>query len=383
MVIGAGAAGLMCAAESGRRGRSVLVMEHSEKPGKKIRVSGGGRCNFTNLNIQPEHYLSQNPHFCRSALARFTPGDFVSLLHRHHVRYYEKEDGQLFCERSSAAVTRMLERECAESGAEIAVNCRIGDIKKEGVFTVWTNHGRIEAESLVIATGGLSYPELGASDRGYRIARRFGINVTALRPGLVPLIFSPGDAALFRELSGISLGASIGCRGKGFSGNILITHRGLSGPALLQISSYWTEGDVITIDLLPGVNAFEVLRARGRSRVELCNLLAGHLPRRFARAWCDAYAPSRAMLLYSEKELEEIAHRLHHWELMPAGKEGYGKAEVTLGGVDTEELSSKTMEAKKVPGLYFAGEVIDVTGQLGGYNLHWAWASGFVAGQYA
>ena len=382
VIIGAGAAGLMCAAEAGRRGRSVLVLEHSEKIGKKIRISGGGRCNFTNLSVHPDHYLSHNPHFCTSALARFAPCDFISLLEKHSIRYHEKEAGQLFCETSSAAIIHMLEKECRRAGAETWLNCRIAEIKKKDGFMLSTNRGTVESGSLVVASGGLSYPELGASDMGYRIARQFGLRVTSLEPGLVPLMLRTGEAAMFRELSGSSLDATVSCSRRDFHGSILFTHRGLSGPAILQISSYWKKGQTISIDLLPLCDAYEVLETRRQSRIGLHTLLSAYLPRRFARIWCERYAPSRPMAQYSGKELKMIAHQLHHWEIVPEGTEGYGKAEVTLGGVDTEELSSKTMEAKKVPGLYFAGEVVDVAGQLGGYNLQWAWASGFVAGQY-
>ena len=383
VVIGAGAAGLMCAAEAGKRGRSVLVLERSEKIGRKIRISGGGRCNFTNLSVHPDHYLSHNPHFCKSALARFTPRHFISLLDKHHIRYHEKEAGQLFCEKSSAAIIDMLEKECKGAGVEIWLNCRIAGIRRENAFLLSTSYGTAESDSLVVATGGLSYPDLGASDMGYRIARQFGLKVTSLEPGLVPLTLSAADAVIFRELSGISLDAVVNCNRRSFRGNILFTHRGLSGPSILQISSYRKKGQAISIDLLPQRDAYEILEGKKQSRIELHNLLSAYLPQRFARVWCERYAPSRPMVQYSEGELKMIAHQLHQWEIVPEGTEGYRKAEVTLGGVDTAELSSKTMEAKKAPGLYFVGEVVDVTGQLGGYNLQWAWASGFVAGQYA
>jgi len=276
----------------------------------------------------------------------------------------------------------MLEKECRRAGVEIWLKCRLAGIRRENAFSLSTDCGTAESESLVVATGGLSYPDLGASDMGYRIARQFGLRVTSLEPGLVPLILRTGEAAMFRELSGSSLDATVSCSRRDFHGSILFTHRGLSGPAILQISSYWKKGQTISINLLPLCDAYEILEARRQSRIGLHTLLSAYLPRRFARIWCERYAPSRPMAQYSGKELKMIAHQLHHWEIVPEGTEGYRKAEVTLGGVDTEELSSKTMEAKKVPGLYFAGEVVDVTGQLGGYNLQWAWASGFVAGQY-
>ncbi len=383
IIIGAGAAGLMCGIEAGKRGRSVLVLEHSEKIGKKIRISGGGRCNFTNLSVHHDHYLSRNPHFCKSALARFTPYDFISILENHRIMYYEKEAGQLFCVKSSAAIIHMLETELRRAGAKLWLNCRIAEIKNKDGFMLSTNYGTVESESLVVGTGGLSYPELGASDVGYRIAKQFGLKVTPLVPGLVPLTLPAGEAGIFRKLSGISLEAEVRCNQRNFRGNILFTHRGLSGPATLQVSSYWGEGRAISINLLPQHDVYEIFEAKKQSRVELHNLLSAFLPQRFARKWCEVYAQSRPMIHYSERELKKIAHQLHHWELRPAGTEGYQKAEVTLGGIETDELSSKTMEAKKVPGLYFAGEVVDVTGQLGGYNLQWAWASGFVAGQYA
>ncbi len=383
VIIGAGAAGLMCAAEAGKRGRSVLVLDHSEKTGKKIRVSGGGRCNFSNLDVHPDHYLSRNPHFCKSALARFTPRDFITLLENHSVGYYEKEAGQLFCEKSSSAIIGMLEKECEEAGVGIRLRCGIEGIKKKGRFMLSTDCGVIESESLVVATGGLSYPDLGASDMGYRIARQFGLKVIPPEPGLVPLTFLPGDARSFRELSGISLDAVVGCGAREFHGGVLFTHRGLSGPGILQISSCWKKGQAIWLDLLPGHDVPGMLEARKQSRMELHNLLSAYLPRRFALLWCERYSPSMPMVGYSERELRMIAQRLSHWEIVPQGTEGYTKAEVTRGGVDTDELSSKTMEAKKVPGLYFIGEVVDVTGELGGYNLHWAWASGHAAGQYA
>lgn len=382
IIIGAGASGLMCAIEAGKRGRSVLVLDHSEKIGKKIRVSGGGRCNFTNIDIRPDNYISHNPHFCKSALSRFTPNDFVSLLERHGIRYYEKEAGQLFCKKSSSEVIDMLQRECDKAGVEVRVNCRIGDVKKDDLFTISTNLGTFETESLVVATGGLSYPKLGATDIGYRIAKQFGIKVTSLRPALVPFTLNPHDLKMVRELSGVSINAVVSCSGISFRGDILFTHRGLSGPAILQVSSYWNPGDAININLLPNMDAYELFMERRQSRMEMKNLLSQHLPDRFAQRWCEMHILSKPMNQYSEKELKVIAQQVRNWTIRPAGTEGYNTAEVTSGGIDTDELSSKTMEAKKVPGLYFIGEVVDVTGQLGGYNLHWAWASGFAAGQY-
>jgi len=383
VIIGAGAAGLMCSIEAGKRNRSVLVLDHMGTIGKKIRVSGGGRCNFTNIYLRPDNYLSANSHFCKSALARFTPDDFISMVERHGIAYHEKENGQLFCRNTSADIVRMLSGECRSAGVAIRVNCRISSIAKADHFRISTDSGRIDAAALVIATGGLSYPALGATDMGFRTARRFGLKITQLKPALVPFVFSRHDQKLFDALSGVSFHAEVNCRGKRFRGEILFTHRGLSGPAILQGSSYWDCGEEIAIDLMPEKDAYALFNSKRKSRIELGNLLSEYLPRRFSRTWCEFYASSRPLCQYTEKELQDIAYQIHHWTIRPEGTEGYGNAEVTAGGVDTEELSSKTMEAKKVPGLYFAGEVVDVTGQLGGYNLQWAWASGFVAGQYA
>jgi predicted Rossmann fold flavoprotein len=383
IVIGAGAAGLMCAIEAGKRGRSVLVLEHAERPGQKIRISGGGRCNFTNIQMGHEHYLSGNPHFCKSALARFTPHDFTGMLEKYNIQYYEKEKGQLFCRKNSLEVLRMLQEEARKAGVELRLKCRIAEARKKDLFEVITNQGNFESESLVVATGGLSYPALGASGIGYHIAKQFGLRVTSLEPGLVPLVFSRNDMEIFGALSGISLPVKIRCGGSEFQGEMLFTHQGLSGPAILQASSCWKQGDRLKIDLLPAADALEIFRSRQRSRIEMQNLLAELFPRRFALAWSDLHVSSKPLCQYNDKELVEIAGQLHNWEIRPQGTQGYEKAEVTLGGVDTAGLSSKTMEAKKVPGLFFAGEVLDVTGQLGGYNLHWAWASGYVAGQYA
>jgi predicted Rossmann fold flavoprotein len=383
IVIGAGAAGLMCAISAGRRGRAVAVLEHTAGIGNKIRVSGGGRCNFTNTNLDYENYLSGNPHFCRSALSRFTPRDFIGMITAHGISYYEKEDGQIFCKEGSAAITRMLLKECDDAGVEIRLNCKIRDVIKDDGFVVHTSYGVFEAPSLVVATGGLSYAGLGASGMGYRVAGRFGLRVTALRPALVPFTFYQKDTAFFHGLRGVSM-LVLACAGrKKFRGNILFTHRGLSGPAVLQISSYWKEGEPVVLDLLPDTDIYELLASRRGSRMEMSNFLSRYLPKRFAHRWCDAYLTSKPLCRFDERELKDAVYRLHNWEIFPLGTEGYKKAEVTLGGVDTVELSSRTMESRKVPGLYFAGEVVDVTGQLGGYNLQWAWSSGYVAGQYA
>ena len=382
IILGAGAAGLMCAIEAGKRDRTVLVLERNQVIGEKIRISGGGRCNFTNVITQHEHYLSENPHFCKSALARFTPEDFVALVEKHGIRYHEKVLGQLFCDGSSREIIAMLDKECDDAGVEIGVGCQMSDVRKDERFLVTTNKGVFESDSLVIATGGLSIPKLGATDFGYRLARRFGLNVTDTRPGLVPLTFNKDDRSFFSKLSGVSLDAIVSCDGKAFRENILFTHRGLSGPAILQISSYWNRGDTIAINLSPEVDLHEHFKQVHGSHIELTTALSEFLPKRFAKLWCERHASSMPLHRYSIKELSSIAAQLHGWMLVPEGTEGYSKAEVTCGGVDTNELSSKTMGAKNVPGLFVIGEVVDVTGHLGGYNFQWAWSSGFVAGQY-
>ncbi len=385
IIIGAGASGMMCAIECGKRGRSVIVLDHASKIGKKLRISGGGNCNFTNINMSPTNFISSNPHFCKSALSRFTPDDFISLLEKHGVKYEEREQGQLFCVKSGEEIIRMLDKESNDAGVNIILNCRILDVKKEESFIVSTNHGVFESESLVIATGGVSYRRTGASGIGHRIAKQFGLKVTELKPALVPFIFSPEDLKIFGELSGISVDAAIKCDKTEFRGSVLFTHRGLSGPAILQVSSYWREGDAVVIDLLPDIDiyGFFISKQQSKSKIDLHNLLSQYLPSRLAKIWCVSNIQSKPVNQYNEKELKGIAHRVHNWEIVPSSTEGFETAEVTLGGIDTNELSSKTMESKKLKGLFFTGEVIDVTGQLGGYNLHWAWASGFVAGQYA
>ncbi|MBI5076439.1 MAG: NAD(P)/FAD-dependent oxidoreductase [Nitrospirae bacterium] len=382
IIIGAGASGLICAIEAGKRGRSVLVLDHSQKIGSKIRISGGGRCNFTNLHVSAEHYISQNPHFCRSALSRYTPEDFISLLRKYRITFHEKEAGQLFCDATSAEIIVMLRAECEKAGADIHLGCSVKSIKHDGLFSVATDRGTFQAESLVIATGGLSYPKLGATDFGIKIAEQFKINVISPRPGLVPLTLSGKELEIFRDLSGVSINAEVTVNRTSFRGSLLFTHRGLSGPAILQISSYWNKGDLLSIDLLPGVNAYELLLANRQSRKEIKTLLSQYLPSRFTQAWCSNYLQTKPVCQFIERELREAADKLHAWQVKPSGTEGYGAAEVTVGGIDTDEVSSKTMETKKVPGLYVIGEVLDVTGQLGGFNLHWAWASGHAAGQY-
>jgi len=382
IIIGAGAAGLMCAMEAGRRGRSVLVLEHAERLGKKILISGGGRCNFTNVNAGAANYVSGNPDFCKSALARYTPDQFIALVEKHGVGYHEKKLGQLFCDISSRQIVEVLQKECEAAGVEIRLNCQVREVRKNTCFQLETDQGECASDSLVIATGGLSFAKLGATDFGYRMARQFGLAMIEPRPGLAPLTLDAKDQAAFAELSGISIDAEVACEGASFRENILFTHRGLSGPAVLQISNFWDEKKPIVINLLPNRQAWELLAAERQTNKELKTVLSQHLPQRFVQQWCQRFAPSRPMNRFSAAELEKVAQRLHRWEIQPAGTEGYAKAEVTLGGVDTGELSSKTMESRRVPGLYFIGEVVDVTGWLGGYNFQWAWASGHAAGQF-
>ena len=383
IVIGGGAAGLFCAIEAGRRGRKVLVLEHTEQVGKKINISGGGRCNFTNIHTTAENFISANPHFCKSALARFTPADFISLVDKHGIAYHEKKLGQLFCDGSARQIIEMLLRECQDAGAEIRCQSQVKSVQRETAFRIETNQGSLVSTSLVIATGGLSIPPLGATDFGYRIARQFDLQIEAPRPALVPLTLTTQMQRHLSPLSGISLGALASCCGTEFRENILVTHRGLSGPAILQISSYWRPGEVISLNLLPDEDVFELLSRNQGSGVELANLLGQRLPKRFAQAWCDLNAVSKPLKQYDSHELNDIAEKIQRMRIVPSGTEGFRKAEVTAGGVATRELSSQTMEAKRVPGLYFIGEVVDVTGQLGGYNFQWAWASGYAAGQYA
>lgn len=382
VIIGGGAAGLFCAIEAGKRGRRSLVIEHSDRVGRKIAISGGGRCNFTNLHTTADNFLSANPNFCKSALSRYAPADFIALVEKHGIRYHEKKLGQLFCDGSSREIIDMLLAECARAGVEILVNTSVRRVEKDSVFRLETNRGEFEADALVVATGGLSIPKIGATDFGYRVARQFNLRVRETRPALVPLTFAPEALDELKALSGVSIDALARCNGAEFREHILLTHRGLSGPAILQVSSYWKRGDAISLDLLPDENASAILSSARTSEMELANLLGQHLPRRFAHAWCALFARSRPLNQYSPRELEEIARRLHAWQLVPDGSEGYKKAEVTAGGVDTDELSSKTMEARRAPGLYFIGEVVDVTGHLGGFNFQWAWASGFAAGQF-
>ena len=381
IIIGGGAAGLFCALTAGQRGRSVLVIEHAEEVGKKILISGGGRCNFTNLHARPENYISRNSNFHKSALARFTPHDFIDLVKRHRIEFYEKKLGQLFCRGSAKEIVLMLLDECRRGGVEIRTGCRVIEIDRSDHYIVETSQGRFKSEALVIATGGLSIPKMGATDFGYRLARQFGLRIAPTRPALVPLTLSDEDRRVLTPLSGISIDSLVSLRKQHFRENILVTHQGLSGPAILQISSYWEPGETIEVDLLPEVKAEEALNQERAGAKELKTVLSQYWPSRFAQAWTDLNAPSKPLRQYSARQLQEIAEKIHGWRLKPNGTEGYRKAEVTAGGVDTDDLSSKTMEARRVPGLFMIGEVVDVTGQLGGYNFQWAWASGFAAGQ--
>ena len=382
IIIGAGAAGLMCAIEAGKRRRSVLVLDHNKKIGEKIRISGGGRCNFTNRNVNPSNFISQNPHFCKSALARYTPADFISLIEKHSIQYHERKHGQLFCDGSAEQIIRMLLEECRSVGVTVQTDSKIKRITMlEDGFELITNHSSLIAAHLVIATGGLSIPKMGATNYGLKIAEQFGINIISPKPGLVPLIFHSKDFEGFKDLSGISINAEVRHGRISFRENMLLTHRGLSGPAILQISSYWNPGDSISVNLLPDIDILNVLALQNQSKKQLATILEQFFPARFVKVWLEQRIDSKPMNQYSPSELKELAKQLSDWQITPSGTEGYAKAEVTVGGVDTDELSSKTMETKKVPGLYFIGEVVDVTGWLGGYNFQWAWSSGWAAGQ--
>ena len=388
IVIGAGAAGMMCAAQAGRRGRRVLLLEHSSKLGEKIRISGGGRCNFTNLHCTAANFLSQNPDFCRSALARYTPRQFIALVDRHGIAWHEKKLGQLFCDGPSQQIIALLKAECDAGGVEWRMPCAVHAVTRAGgagarAFALRTDAGEYRSESLVIATGGLSVPKIGATPFGYRIAEQFALPVVAPRPALVPLSYDPQSLAQFGELSGVAVDAEASCNGGRFRENLLFTHRGLSGPAILQISSYWRGGDWIDIDLLPDHSVEQLLSAAYGNRALPATLLAEpkRLPKRLAQRWCEVNDLLLPLNQLSARKLRDFADGLKHWRVQPSGTLGYNKAEVTLGGVDTAALSSKTMAANTVPGLHFIGEVVDVTGHLGGFNFQWAWASGHAAGQ--
>ncbi len=394
VILGAGAAGLMCALEAGKRGRRVLLLERADRIGKKILISGGGRCNFTNLHTGPENFLSANPHFAKSALARYTPADFVRLVEKHGIPFHEKKLGQLFCDRAASDITAMLEQECRDAGVEIRCNAKVREVRKNEVckdeaqkdnqFAVQTEDASFGAPSLVVATGGLSIAKIGATSFGYDLAQQFGLKIEPPRAALVPLVFSERERKRWCDLAGVSIEVVASIRGakhtpkQAFRENLLFTHRGISGPAILQISSYWDGKEPIHLDLAPDRNLVAELHARDRRGEASWRLLLKEtLPRRFADRWLETYP----LAGNSDRAFADAEHQLHEWVVKPEGTEGYGKAEVTAGGVDTNELSAQTMESREVPGLFFIGEVVDVTGQLGGFNFQWAWASGFCAGQ--
>jgi hypothetical protein len=383
IIIGAGAAGLMCAIEAGKRGRSVLVLERNQTIGEKIRISGGGRCNFTNAEVRHSNFLSRNKHFCKSALTRFTADDFIDLVIKHGIPFHEKKLGQLFCDDSSGRIIEMLRKEYNSVGVTLQLGCNVSQVRKDERFHLITSTGDYSCTALVIASGGLSIPQLGATNFAYVVARQFGLHVTKLRPGLVPLTFKPDDLPFFGSLAGISVDAAVSCGEASFRENILFTHRGMSGPGILQVSSYWDEGSNIILNLLPESDVEQILLESERSKKELSTVLDQYLPRRFVLNWCERLGGSKPLYQYAKKDLERIAYGLQHWVVTPSGTEGFGKAEVTVGGIDTDELSSKTMQSHKIPGLFFIGECVDVTGWLGGYNFQWAWSSGWVAGQFA
>jgi predicted Rossmann fold flavoprotein len=386
-VIGAGAAGMMAAAIAGQRGRRVLLIDHYAKIGEKIRISGGGRCNFTNLHATHRDFLSRNPDFCRSALARYTPRDFIALVDRHGIAWHEKTLGQLFCDDSSKRIIDMMVEECRVGGVTWRQPCEVRGVKREAdAFVIDTGGGAVRSASLIVATGGLTVPKIGATPFAYRIAEQFGLAVTPPRPALVPLSFDPELLARYGDLAGVSVDAEAWCGRGRFRESLLFTHRGLSGPAILQVSSYWQQAgaaEPIHIDLLPGTDVRAWLGEERRSKALLSTLLAERLPKRFAQQWCEAHGHVAPIVQLSDRALEEAAGALTDWRVQPSGTLGYNKAEVTLGGVDTRGLSSKTMQANEVPGLFFIGEGVDVTGHLGGFNFQWAWASGHAAGEAA
>jgi predicted Rossmann fold flavoprotein len=378
IILGAGAAGLFCAIEAGKRGRRVAIVEHADRIGKKILISGGGRCNFTNIHCTAENFISNDPHFAKSALARYTPRDFLALVQSHRIPYHEKTLGQLFCDRTAADITSMLESECAAVSAKIVLNTKIIEVQRTTEFVVRTDSAEFRAPSLVVATGGLSIPKMGATSFGYHIARQFGIRIIPPRPALVPLVFHPADRRRYAELAGVSTEVIASAGRQLFREKMLFTHRGVSGPAILQISSYWKEGQAVEIDLAPERDATAPIReAKTRNQAAAQSAFQEFLPKRFASRWLDLHMPDS----FTNTALAKLEQQVHAWPVSPATTEGYEKAEVTAGGIDTRELSGKSMECRNVPGLFFIGEVVDVTGQLGGYNFQWAWASGAVAGR--
>jgi predicted Rossmann fold flavoprotein len=381
IILGAGAAGLMCAIEAGKRGRRVALLERAERIGKKILISGGGRCNFTNLHCRPENFISANPHFAKSALARYTPADFIALVEKHGIAYHEKTLGQLFCDGSAQQIVAMLEAECRTGGVRIQTNVNVEQVARKNDFLLRAGDDEFHAESLVVASGGLSIPKMGATGLGYDLARQFGLKIIEPRAALVPFTLNKDDAAHFCGLAGVSAEVIASIGAQSFREKMLITHHGLSGPAILQISSYWKPGQPVSLDLAPERELIAAFRDP-KARRDLPSTKAAFrtaLPNRFAERWLDVYPPQG----WNNHALDELERRAHNWQITPAGTEGYAKAEVTAGGVDTNELSAKTMESRKMPGLFFIGEVVDVTGHLGGFNFQWAWASGFSAGQAA
>jgi predicted Rossmann fold flavoprotein len=378
VILGAGAAGLMCAIEAAKRGRRVALVDHATRPGAKILISGGGRCNFTNVHCRAENFLSANPHFCKSALSRYRPSNFIALVEKHRIPYHEKTLGQLFCDRSAADIVSMFEEECRASGVTMFLKTQVEEVRRPGAFVVQTDRHELEAPVLVVATGGLSIPKMGATPLGYNLARQFGIPVLECRPALVPFVLNEPEQRRYCDLTGVSASVVASIGRQRFEEKMLITHRGLSGPAILQISSYWNGSTPLTIDLAPGADATAAIRASSAKRdaTALRSSLRAVLSNRLADRWVDLHAPSG----WNNQALAAFEKDLHCWQVKPSGTEGYAKAEVTAGGVDTGALSAKTMESRDVPGLFFIGEVVDVTGHLGGFNFQWAWASGFCAG---
>ena len=379
LILGGGAAGLMCAIEAGKRGRRVAVLDHADRLGKKILISGGGRCNFTNLHTQPENFLSSNPHFAKSALARYTPADFIALVEKHRIPYHEKTLGQLFCDRSARDILGMLEEECRAANVSIFLNARVQEVSRTTEFVLRTSDTEFHAPAIVVATGGLSIPKIGATSFGYDLARQFGLKNREPWPGLAPLVLDQDDRSRYCDLSGVSAEVIASCDGQQFREKMLITHRGLSGPAILQISSYWKKLHPIALDLAPDSELTTIFRdpKTPRTLTALRSEFRKTVPARLADRWLEHHAPQS----WTNTALSDLEQQAHAWTILPAGTEGYDKAEVTCGGVDTDELSAKTMESRKVPGLFFIGEVVDVTGHLGGFNFQWAWASGAAAGR--
>jgi predicted Rossmann fold flavoprotein len=386
VVIGAGASGLMCAIEAGKRGRRVLVLDSANKPGKKILMSGGGRCNFTNYSIEPENFISQNPHFCKSALSRFTQWDFLALIDQYNIPFHERNHGQLFCDESAKDILNMLLAECEIAQITIQLNCKIQQITQlsDNKFQINTDKKIIQCQSIVIATGGLSIPKMGATAFGYQIANQFNINVQPVSAGLVPFTLQPIDKDKFSQLSGIAVPSAVSNERQTFTENILFTHRGLSGPVILQISSYWQVGERITVNFLPNKNVISLLKEKRseKTKNQVKNILSDFLPKRLLEVLIDQKLLTLSIQDISNQQMSEIANNIEQWKIKPNGTEGYRTAEVTLGGIDCTAISSKTMESNTVSGLYFIGEVVDVTGWLGGYNFQWAWSSGWCAGQY-